>query len=142
MEKPEVIKLRDLTHLIRRNIDVKGNLPKIYNNFTQMQIIFYLSINKDKVIYQKDICDELNLRKSSITETLDYLESIDVIKRIVDEKDARKKKVILSNAAEEYEEAIKDNVKKINKQALEGICEEDIKVFNKVMEKMQENLTI
>lgn len=137
----EIENIRNIHHTIRKNFEFTRGKEKIYKNFTQMQIVFYLVKHEGETIYQKDIGAALNLKKSSITEHLDYLESVDIIKRIEDKKDKRKNSIILSDVALEEKEEVKIKLQEINAKAIEGISKEDIDCFNRVIKKMEENLS-
>lgn len=140
MKKLEIEKIRELHHSINRNIDMVNKRPKQIKNFTQIRIMFYLLNNEDKTIYQKDIGENLKLKKSSITEHLDYLESVGVIERVADKKDKRKNSIRLSMAAKEKKKEIDDSLININNKMIDGISKSELEMFNNVLAKMEENI--
>ena len=140
MAKLQVELIRDLFHDIRKTIVLENKKPKAIKNMTQMQILFFLLSNEDKTVYQKDIGDALKLKKSSITEHLDYLEMIGAIKRIQDAKDKRKNCICLSEKAKIKKSEIDGSIQNLNTKVINGISKEDLEVFEKVVKKMEENL--
>lgn len=140
MAKLQVELIRDLFHDIRKTIVLENKKPKAIKNMTQMQILFFLLSNEDKTIYQKDIGDALKLKKSSITEHLDYLEMIGAIKRVQDAKDKRKNSICLSEKAKIKKSEIDGSIQNLNTKVINGISKEDLEVFEKVVKKMEENL--
>lgn len=140
MAKLQVELIRDLFHDIRKTIVIENKKPKAIKNMTQMQILFFLLSNEDKTIYQKDIGDALKLKKSSITEHLDYLEMIGAIKRIQDAKDKRKNSICLSEKAKIKKSEIDGSIQNLNTKLINGISKEELEIFEKVVKKMEENL--
>ena len=132
--------VKDLHHLIKKSLDEKTKVPKAIKNLTQMQILYYLTNNKDKVVYQKDIGEAIKLRKSSITEQLDYLEEVGIIERIQDKEDKRRNSIKLSKEALQKENEIEDTLKKLNDKATNGIDKNDLELFEKIIKKMEDNL--
>lgn len=132
--------IRDLHHEIKKALSKETGKPKLIKNFSQIQIIYYLVSNKDKVIYQKDIVDALKLKKSSITEHLDYLESVGLIERKQDPVDKRKNSIVLSDEALKKENEIEDIIRSINEKAIKGLSLEEIEQLEKTVKKMEDNL--
>ncbi|MDO5440337.1 MAG: MarR family transcriptional regulator [Erysipelotrichaceae bacterium] len=132
--------VRDLHQIIRKAIDGENQKPKALKNLTQMQIMLYLVNNEDKTIYQKDIGEALKLKKSSITEHLDYLESVGEIERVQDENDKRKNSIRLSEKARIKKEELNVTLNSLNEKAIKGISKEDLECFEKVIKNMEENL--
>ena len=66
---------------------------------TQMQIIGYILDNYDKEIYQKDLEAVLNLRRATVSGVLQTMERNGLVLRVVNDGDARSKKIILNEKA-------------------------------------------
>lgn len=140
MAKLQIDLIRDLNCDIRKAIELENKRPRAIKNFTQMQILVFLLNNAEKTIYQKDIGEALKLRKSSITEHLDYLEMIGAIERVQDENDKRKNSIRLSEKARIKKSEIDDSIKYLNERAIAGIDKKELAIFEKVIKKMGENL--
>lgn len=132
--------IKNLYHVIRQSIDVETQKPKEIKNYTQMMVLFYLLNNENKTVYQKDIGNALKLKKSSITENLDYLETIGMIERVQDQNDKRKNSIKLSKKANEKKIEVDAAINKINEKAIRNIPKDEIEIFEKVVKKMEENL--
>ena len=140
MAKLHIDLIRDLNCDIRKVIELENKRPRAIKNFTQMQILVFLLNNPDNTIYQKDIGEALKLRKSSITEHLDYLEMIGAIERVQDITDKRKNSIRLSEKARIRKSEIDDSIKYLNDRVIAGIDKKDLVIFEKVIKKMEENL--
>ena len=66
-------------------------------------------------IYQVDIEKEFGLRPPTVTETLKSLEKKDLIRRIPDENDGRKKKIIITEKTLSMDDGVKCQVEKSEK---------------------------
>lgn len=141
MEDEELIRLRALDYLAKRISQKTVKLPDFSINPTQNQIIFYLTYYKNKEMYQKDLCDLLKLQKSSVTESLDYLEKNGVISRIVNKDDNRKKQIVLTEKAKQVVNSIDESYRQINKTAVKDISKEELRTFNEVLAKMSSNIS-
>ena len=62
----------------------------------QVMIMNYLLKNQNKKVFQQDICDTFNLRRSTVSGILTTMEKNDIIRRKVDAEDPRKNEVKLT----------------------------------------------
>lgn len=132
--------LQIINKKIRDKVLSFEDLSKYVKNTTQAQIVFLLFNNQDKTIFQKDICEEIGLKKSSITEQLDLLEEAGVITRIADKKDRRKNRITLTDEALKMIKTIDEEVVAFNQKMMEGVADEELKIFMKVLDKMEKNV--
>ena len=72
-----------------------------------MQILHYIISRQKEKVYQKDIGIALNLRRATLSEILKTMEKNDLIFRIQDKTDTRKKEIILSDTAKEIFKLLK-----------------------------------
>ena len=141
MSKLHIDLIRELHCNIKKAIELENKKPRAIKNLTQMQILSFIVNNGDnKTIYQKDIGEALKLKKSSITEHLDYLEMIGAIERVQDITDKRKNSIRLSEKARIRKSEIDDSIKYLNDRVIAGIDKKDLVIFEKVIKKMEENL--
>lgn len=141
MEDVELIRIRTLVYSTKKFSDKMVKLPNLSTNPTHKKIIFLLNYYKNKEMYQKDLCELLDLQKSSITESLDYLEKNGVIERIVNKDDNRKKQIVLTEAAKAVINSIDDSYREINKTLIKGISKEELYDFNETLTKMIKNIS-
>lgn len=101
---------------------------------------FVLLETAKRSIYQVDIEKEFGLRPPTVTETLKSLEKKDLIRRIPDENDGRKKKIIITEKTLSMDDGVKCQVEKSEKVLLQGITKEEQEQFMKIAGKMLHNL--
>ena len=107
----------------------------------QANILRFLLLETAKrSIYQVDIEKEFGLRPPTVTETLKSLEKKDLIRRIPDENDGRKKKIIITEKTLSMDNGVKCQVEKSEKVLLQGITKEEQEQFMKIAGKMLHNL--
>lgn len=107
----------------------------------QANILRFLLLETAKrSIYQVDIEKEFGLRPPTVTETLKSLEKKDLIRKIPDENDGRKKKIIITEKTLSMDDGVKCQVEKSEKVLLQGITKEEQEQFMKIAGKMLHNL--
>ena len=101
------LKIRTLSHMIRRGIDDKINSSGL-SEITGVQgfVIGYLYSNRNRDIFQRDLEKQFNLRRSSITSVLNNLEKKAYIRREEVNNDKRLKKVVLTAKGMEHQDKI------------------------------------
>ena len=103
-----------------------------------LKFVLFETMNRE--VYQKDIGIALNLRRATLSEILKTMEKNDLIFRIQDKTDTRKKEIILSDTAKENFQIVKNTLNKAEKTITKDISKEELENFFKVISKMQKNL--
>jgi DNA-binding MarR family transcriptional regulator len=103
-------------------------------------LIRYLYENRDKTIFQRDIEKQFSISRSTVTVTLQLMEKNGLITRESVEKDARLKRIQLTEKAQNLHLQIEADIAKFEAQLTRGITPEEEAVFLKVLEKMRNNL--
>lgn len=141
MEKQRVTYLiKDLNHEIIRYICLSGIDKQKMPTPAQMQILHFIISKQNEKIYQKDIGNALNLRRATLSEILKTMEKNNLIFRIKDQTDTRKKEIIISETAKNNFQIVKDKLNEAEKVITSGIKKEDLELFFKIINKMKENL--
>ena len=107
---------------------------------TQMQIIGYILDNYDKEIYQKDLEAVLNLRRATVSGVLQTMERNGLVLRVVNDGDARSKKIILNEKAKKIFASNEKKIAELEKIAVRGIPDDELAIFSKVLSSMKNNL--
>ena len=133
--------IKTVHNLLKRNFE-SSPVNKKLENLTGMQrwVIGYLSDNEGKDIFQRDLEEEFSVRRSTATGILQLMEKNDLITREAVSHDARLKKLVLTPKAIEIQKKITEEIKEHEKMLCEGISQEDLDVFFKVMKQIKTNL--
>lgn len=129
-------------HIISRKMDASV-INAIDDNLTisQAYVIDFISIEgKNKEIFQKDLEREFDLKRSSVSLMLNNMEKSDLIERVPVTEDARLKKIVLTEKSKKIYEKISIAIDSIEARLSEDITQEEIEVFQRVLEKIRSNL--
>ena len=132
-------KLGKLSNRIRRSL-AAFSIPGNYSGAQERTLHFLLSRNEEDV-FQKDVEEEFGLRPPTASGLLKGMERIGLISRIPVDYDARLKKIVPTKKALEYEASVLSDLEAFERRLTKDISEEDLKVFEKVVGKMTDNLS-
>ena len=132
--------VRKLNSAVRRDIERTNSLKGINARGVHGWAIKYFHDNKDKDIYQRDFEEKFAIRRSTATQFLKTMEKNGLIKRESVDSDARLKKIILTDRAEDILKFIEYDIKKREKLMKEGISEKELNTFFNVSKKIISNL--
>lgn len=99
--------------------------------------MYYISTNK--VISQRELSVLLHVADSSVGRLLDRLERDEMVVRLTNESDRRVTMVMLTERGEALIKKLIPYGEKFNDDLTEGIKQEDLIVFQNVLDKMIEN---
>ena len=134
--------VKTLNNLIFRDL-LSVSSRKGLDELTMMHgwIIGYLYKNQDRDVYQKDLETEFQITRSTVTSILKLMEKKGYIERVSVEKDARLKKLVLTEKAKKIQrQNFIDMHNTLEKQITRDISPEEMVVFRKVLHKMKRNL--
>ena len=135
------VEIHRTEHMMSRKLEAKVKEQGIDEvTLTHGWIIRFLYENRDRDIYQKDIEKYFLVGRSTVANSIKLMEKRGVVRREFVECDARLKKVILTEKGMQAHETIEAVIEGLNASLLDGIEEEDAKVFLKVIRKIRENV--
>lgn len=110
---------------------------------TQTRVLNFVLVSyPDREIYQKDIEEELNIRRASVSILLKKMEAQNYIRREKVSCDDRLKKIVPTSHTVEMRGQIEQHIALMEKRLTSGIKKEELKVFSYVIQKMQENMEL
>lgn len=141
MEKKKAIyQIKNLNHSIMRYCCEIGASKESVPTPAQMQILHYISAQKGKKVYQRDLAIALSLRRATLSEILKTMERNKLISRTPDKTDTRIKEIIISENAKQKFNAVKSTLNKAEETVTKNIDSKDLETFFLVISKMEENL--
>jgi len=140
-EKSICRELKMINNLIRRKM-MKSAVHEYIDSVTGTNgwIIAYIADHCDREVYQKDLEGVFSMRRSSVSKAIDTLEDKGFIRREAVERDARLKRLVLTEKAWEIHELAKENGRQIEAQVTRGLSEEEKKAFFSVLQKIKNNV--
>ena len=107
----------------------------------QAHLLLAISFSKEDVI-QQDIACTLGKDKSGILRVIDLIEAKDLIKRVSDTTDRRKKYLMITKKGERVVEQYLQIDRELSIELMNGISEEDMNVFFKVVNAIKSNAKV
>lgn len=129
------------SRIVKRYMDndaSKSYVEKITG--THGRVIGWLYRNRHRDIFQKDFEKEFDIRRSTASKILSLMESNDLILRESVPYDARLKRIILTPKALEVQSVVENAFSKMEEKIKEGITDEELAVFFRVLDKVNKNM--
>ncbi|HIT90578.1 MAG TPA: winged helix-turn-helix transcriptional regulator [Candidatus Merdenecus merdavium] len=133
---------KGLNNKIQRLLDanpiISGDSP-----ITGMQcgVLSYLKIqSKDKEVFQKDIEDEFQIRRSTATGILQLMEKNGLIQREAVNYDARLKKIIITEQGCETYEKVETRMQTIEGKLTQNLTNDEVENLFYLMDKIAKDI--
>lgn len=108
---------------------------------TQGRVLKYIwEESKSREVFQKDIEDEFDIRRSSVTQVIQLLERDGLIVRESVERDARLKKLVLTEKAIRIQEVMNGKIRELESQMQKDISEEEREILLNLLRKIKRNI--
>ena len=106
----------------------------------QARILEFLFKNEENEVNQKDIEQHICVSKATISGALFSMEKNGFIKRVTSQKDQRSKQIIITDSSREAYNSLSIVFEEVNKELLEGVTEDEIDTFYKILDKFSKNI--
>ena len=133
--------VRMLNHQLKRNQKPEEALEDDELTPMQRHILNYIlleTLHRD--IYQKNLEEEFQVRKSTVSGILKLMEKNGFIYRESVKEDARLKKILPTKKAEAMRPSILEHIHETEIRMTEGVSEQDLFLCKKVLYQMCQNL--
>ena len=134
--------IKCLSNMIRRKLDTTFSSPE-FDGLTGAQnamMGYIMDHEETQDIFQKDIEEEFNIRRSSATVMLQGLEQRGYIRRTQTEKDARLKKIELTEKARKLQKRVRSEIDRFHEQLEKDLSKEEKEEFFRLSDKIKSNL--
>lgn len=102
--------------------------------------LYFYSGKKD--IFQKNIEEEFNIRRSSVTSVLQLMEKNGYIQRVSVVEDARLKKIVLTERGVDTYNKVYNSILKVEKSLVEELSEEEMDTLVSLISRLSKKLRI
>lgn len=106
----------------------------------QAKIVKYMVEHQDEVITQKVLEEQFYVSKVTISGAINAMEKQGFITRKSSDEDKRSKVITLTDKSIQHLEEMKQIFVKVNQKMIQDISKEDMECFEKVIQKMNQNL--
>ena len=109
---------------------------------TRMQCatLQYLRLHTEEDVFQKDLEAAFSISGATATNILKVMEKDGLIQRIPMEKDARLKKVVMTDKGFAYDKAAYANVIRLEEGMQKGFTEEELMIFREYLDRVTQNI--
>jgi len=126
-----------VSNKIRREFDIAPTFKEI--SVAEARTLYFL-LDRKEPTYQKDIEYEYCLRPPSASRLLARMEEHGFIKRESIEEDGRYKRITVTDKGLKYKDEVLKKLRRLEAKVTDGLTDEDIEVFCRVMKQMTDNL--
>ena len=127
--------MREMIRLLKTRISEEADIKL---TMEQIGLMFAIYSTKEDVI-QQDLACSMGKDKSAILRTLDTIETMELVKRVSDTTDRRKKYLILTKKGETVIEQCLEIELELTTKLQEGLSNEEITTFYKVVNHIKTN---
>jgi DNA-binding MarR family transcriptional regulator len=132
-------KINGFAKRIHRKID--NETAKYGLTGIQARILGFVYYGADKRdIFQKDIEEEFDIRRSSVTSVLQLMEKNGYIQRVSVSKDARLKKIVIIEKGLEIQKKVYDFILKFEKSLEDELSEDEMKILVSLIDRLSEKI--
>lgn len=138
-EKNIGFELKTINNLLKRKIEneISANEEMTRNHG---YILCFLYQQKEKDIFQKDIEIEFSIRRSTATEILNLMEKNGLIKRMNYKRDARLKKILLTEKGLQMHQQTYNKIQIFEQKLKNNLTKEEIEKFFSILDKIKNNI--
>ena len=133
--------VRALTHRIDRAID---NIPAVRENENltgiRIWILNFLFRNEGADVFQRDLEAAFGVSRPTVTVLLKSMERDGIIRRVPVERDARLKKIVLTDYARDIRRRLQAQLARIEEQLVKGFSEEELNAFFDYVDRFVRNI--
>ena len=124
---------------IHRRIDKEAAQYGLTGVQARILGFIYHKFNK-RDIFQRDIEEELDIRRSSVTSVLQLMEKNGFINRVSVCEDARLKKIILTKKGLEIQKNVYDFILKFEKSLRDELSNDEMKILVSLIDRLSEKI--
>lgn len=123
--------------VIHRSFPRDDNAPP-----SQLQggILGYLYHHLDEPVYQRDIEKEFRISRATATNTLQVMEKNELIVRKSQDKDARLKRIVMTESAREKHARVEEHMQFMDRRMLQGMTAAEVSELYRLLGKLRSNL--
>lgn len=146
-KNPIGYRIRTLSNLMKKGIDCYFDTQHLGNKHSKATIMqawiigFVMLKNKhNEDTFQKDIEEEFTINRSTTSEMLKLMENKGMIERKAVGRDARLKKIVLTEKGIEFYQWVTDIMNNLNQQLLEGVSQQEQETMIVILDKLINNI--
>ncbi len=138
VKKPKLgILIKFIHNAIER--DCNSMLKEMNLTITQRDVLMYLLLHQNGEVNQIDIEKEFKIKNPTVTGILKRMEKKGLIRRLAGERDARRKKIIVTDKSRVMKIKILEKGEAIESRLTEGLSKEEQDILRGFLERIFKN---
>lgn len=135
------LEIRSLNNMIRRYFVFSSHRKEI-DTITGNNgwIIGFLAKNSERDIFQKDLEEHFTITRSTASKVLSLMEQKGLIRRQAVAQDARLKKIVLTEKAEQVKELMSEDAERMERVLVRGFTGEEKQILLSYLGRMKDNI--
>lgn len=135
------LEIRSLNNMIRRYFEFSSHRKEI-DTITGNNgwIIGFLAKNSGRDIFQRDLEEHFTITRSTASKVLSLMEQKGLIRRQAVAQDARLKKIVLTEKAEQVKELMSEDAERMERVLVRGFTGEEKKILLSYLGRMKDNI--
>lgn len=129
-----------ITNTASKKLSDDFNRRLLEYKITRVNFIAIYYIGESEDISQRELSEKMDVNDSSIARLIDRMEKEELVERKRDLKDRRTVRIRLTEKGSLIRKALMPVAEKFQNDVTSGISQEELDVFNSVLEKMVKNL--
>lgn len=135
------VKLRVLNNTLFRHIQNSETHKKIESiTGTNSYIICYLSKNRHRAVYQKDLEEAFGITRSTASKVITLMEKKGLVTRKEVSHDARLKQLVLTSTAEALDQEMRADAERTEALLTKGFTPEELDTLRCYLDRMAQNI--
>lgn len=132
--------IADTAHIIKHRMNSYMDQPQL--NGVQVRILAYIkhADRRGKDVFRGDIEQEFKISRPSVTSVLNTMEKNGYVRRVPVPKDARLKKLTLTDKAIEAERQMYKKVEEFEQLISSGLDKDEVSQLQKILDKILKNI--
>ena len=141
MEKDRVgFYIRNLSNLIQRRINQMVAREEESLTGRQVWILGFLVRQGDRETVQRDVEKEFSMRRSTASHMLTLMENHGYIRRVPVPRDARLKRIVLTEKGRQAQERMTDRLRRFEALMRDGMTDEEVEGFLVMLGRLEKNI--
>ncbi len=133
-------KIRIIHNYIDRYFNTSWEKAGIEPTRMQCATMHYLRAHQNEDIFQKNLETEFSISGATATNILKVMEKNGLIRRVPMEKDARLKKLEMTEKGLQFDEVARENVIRLEEGMKSGFSEEEFTTFREYLDRLAQNI--
>ncbi len=141
MEKEHIgFEIRTLSNLLQRKINQMVADEEDTLTVHQVWVLKFLVSRGEKETVQRDIEEKFSIRRSTASHMLTLMENNGYIRRVAVPRDARLKRIVLTEKGRQAQERMTDRIKRFEAMMRAGMTDEEVEGFLMMLGRFEKNI--